>query len=72
MLRPSGEPYNLRSKIDQANRDLQASDIEPKKFSNVPAKVTFDNTVVVLDSFEDIGNSGFYRDDFFFDFIQTN
>ncbi|VVC26471.1 Hypothetical protein CINCED_3A016877 [Cinara cedri] len=55
VLQPSGEPYNLRSKIDQANRDLQTDDAEPAKFSNVPGKVKFDNTVVVLDSFEDIG-----------------
>lgn len=53
VLKPSEEPYNLRSKIDQANQEL-ANDDE-SKFPSVPGKVKFDNTVVVLDSFEDIG-----------------
>lgn len=53
VLKPSDEPYNLRSKITQANQEL-ANDTE-SKLSNVPGKVKFDNTVVVLDSFEDVG-----------------
>lgn len=53
VLKPSNEPYNLRSKINQANQEL-ANENE-SKFANIPGKVKFDNTVVVLDSFEDIG-----------------
>lgn len=54
VLKPSDEPYNLRSKIDQANQEL-ANDKRSQTANNVPGKVKFDNTVVVLDSFEDIG-----------------
>lgn len=53
VLKPSIEPYNLRSKINQANQEL-ANDKE-STFANTPGKVKFDNTVIVLDSFEDIG-----------------
>ncbi|XP_022180622.1 probable WRKY transcription factor protein 1 [Myzus persicae] len=53
VLKPSDKPYDLRSKIYEANRELENAN--ESKFSNVPGKVKFDNTVVVLDSFEDIG-----------------
>lgn len=53
VLKPSDEPYNLRSKINQANQELSKN--YESEFVNVPGKVKFDNTVVVLDSFEDIG-----------------
>lgn len=53
VLKPSDEPYNLRSKIDQANHELANN--SSRTVNNVPGKVKFDNTVVVLDSFEDIG-----------------
>lgn len=54
VLKPSDEPYDLRLKIYEANREL-ANASDESKFANVPGKVKFDNTVVVLDSFEDIG-----------------
>lgn len=53
VLKPSDKPYDLRSKIYEANREL--ANASESKFVNVPGKVKFDNTVVVLDSFEDIG-----------------
>lgn len=53
VLKPSDEPYDLRSKIHQANREL-AND-NHSAYDNAPGKVKFDDTVVVLDSFEDIG-----------------
>jgi hypothetical protein len=48
----------LRSKINQANQEL-AKDNE-NTFSNTPGKVKFDNTVLILDSFEDIGIVSIY------------
>ncbi|XP_026814409.1 uncharacterized protein LOC113554662 [Rhopalosiphum maidis] len=53
VLKPSDKPYDLRSKIHEANQELANS--SDSKFVNAPGKVKFDNTVVILDSFEDIG-----------------
>ncbi|XP_027836975.2 suppressor of Mek1 isoform X2 [Aphis gossypii] len=53
VLKPSDKPYDLRSKIHEANRELENA--SESKFVNTPGKVKFDNTVVILDSFEDIG-----------------
>lgn len=53
VLKPSDKPYNLQSKINQANQELAKNN--ESEFVSVPGKVKFDNTVVVLDSFEDIG-----------------
>ncbi|XP_025206522.1 transcription initiation factor TFIID subunit 1 [Melanaphis sacchari] len=54
VLKPSDKPYDLRSKIHEANRELANASAE-SKLVNAPGKVKFDNTVVILDSFEDIG-----------------
>ncbi|XP_050535040.1 coiled-coil domain-containing protein 181-like, partial [Daktulosphaira vitifoliae] len=54
VLKPSQQPYDLRLKIVDANRQLK-NDIIDKDTVSVLSKVKFDNTVVVLDSFEDIG-----------------
>ncbi|XP_050436481.1 uncharacterized protein LOC126843163 [Adelges cooleyi] len=54
VLKPTQRPYDLRLKMDQANRQLQI-DTDQVLPASVSSRVKFDNTVVVLDSFDDIG-----------------